>query len=64
MVGEVFFEIQSNAVKTFTSETRISKALTWPQNFMVQFIFVFVVLITLESLLDMCLNFISCNAAL
>lgn len=45
MVGEVFFEIQSNAVKTFTSETRISKALTWPQNFMVQFIFVFVVLI-------------------
>lgn len=58
--------MQSIGVKTFASEMRISRPLTWPQNITVPTVCFHVcgaTEITLGMLLDVHLNFISSNAA-
>lgn len=58
--------MQSITVKIFASERRISKPLTWPENITVPTIYFHIcgaVSLTLGTLLDNCLSFISSNAA-
>jgi len=58
--------MQSIGLKTFASGMRISGPLTWSQNITVPTIYFHVcgaIEITLGTLLDMRLNFISSNAA-
>lgn len=58
--------MQSITVKIFASETRISKPLRWPEDITVPTVYFRVcsaVSLTLGTLLDKCLNFISSNAA-